>query len=90
MRLKRRQYKVGGFWGDAIDFVQLPPNDKGHCKVYGFKKDRPRKGDELLVKMSSGKMGVWRFKEVTYEWDPPDMFFGLVKFHHYLDSGEPS
>jgi len=35
-------------------------------------------GDDLICPMQSGKIGRFRFTEVKYERDPPDMFIGKV------------
>lgn len=76
--MKRTVYQIGGGWGNAIHFM---PDST--TKVYGFKARRPQKGDELHVPMQSGRIGVYRFKEVDLMSDPDDMFFADVKLHHY-------
>lgn len=75
-----RKYYIGGGWGDAIDWFNIPKR-----KVVGWKCSRPEKGDWLLCKTQSGKTGIFIFKVVEYCKDPPDMFFADVEDVGYED-----
>lgn len=68
------QFSMGGGWGNHISWLE--PEQK----VYGHKRRLPRKGDEILSRMKSGKTGVYRITSIRYARDPADMFFADVRF----------
>lgn len=68
----------GGTWGDSIEWFSVR-----ELRVYGWKDVRPQVGDILKSSMQSGRVGIFVFTEVELKRDPPDMFFGTVKFHRY-------
>ncbi|MHA2380898.1 MAG: hypothetical protein ACXADS_16635 [Candidatus Thorarchaeota archaeon] len=72
-------YKLGGDWGDAIDF--FPKWEAGSPKqqVVGWKDRIPVAGDILNVPMQSGKVLAFEFTKVTRPGSPDDMFFGEVQ-----------
>lgn len=71
-RGERRRYIFGGGWGDRIEWTKTGE------RVSGWKSNRPRKGDFLIVPMKSGKEAVYVFEEIEYCHDPTDMFFADV------------
>ena len=83
----RRMYKLGGGWGNAIQFSTYK---KGSAiqRVHGFKHRFPQPGDVLQVPMESGKPGYWRFTEIEPCGDPRDMFFATISILGYEDEGD--
>lgn len=73
-------YEMFGGWGDRIDWQEI-----GERTVHGWKQKRPVVGDLVKAPMASGKDGLFRFIEVTYMTDPPDMFFGKLEGIGYID-----
>lgn len=71
-------YEIGGTWGNSIQWM-----DWETCLVVGWKQIKPEVGDSLRAKMESGKIGVYRFDEVSPCQDPKDMFFAKVSFVGY-------
>ena len=47
-------------WGNNVDFF-----DYENRRIYGHMTPRPKVGDVLLAKMTSGKTGVFRIKNLT-------------------------
>ena len=80
--LNAHRFKVGGGWGDAINWFGEKPD-----MVVGWKRKKPKVGDILECEMQSGKMGEFVFEKVDYKHDPPDMFFADVRFVGYTNSG---
>lgn len=72
------KWAVGGGWGNHITF-------RGETQVYGHKPRRPKEGDWLCRETKKGKIALYRFVSVELERDPPDMFFGDVKFIDWID-----
>lgn len=68
-----RYYEIGGGWGNAINWQRYPD------LVVGWQGVSPEVGDILFCKLKSGKRGVWRFKRIERQYDPPDMFFADVE-----------
>jgi hypothetical protein len=91
-----RSFTIGGGWGSHVNWlnegrakpVGLEDGTlgQGPRRVYGHMGKRPNVGDHLTCEMQSGRVGVFVFTEVKYEWDPPDMFFGTVEFMGYAPS----
>jgi hypothetical protein len=73
-------YKIGGSWGDAIEW-----RDVENGLVVGWKCRIPYVGDVLMAPMKSGRIGRYRFLSIKRKYDPPDMFFGIVEFERYED-----
>jgi len=73
-------YEIGGGWGDSVQWRSYETR-----KVVGWKRRRPYKGDRLKADMQSGRVRVFEFTEVEYQFDPPDMFFGYVRDLGYED-----
>lgn len=78
-------FKMGGGWGDAINWMNIEPNKNGEYRVVGWKTPKPQTGDKLESKMESGKIGVFVFKAIEHCGDPQDMFFANVVDVGYLD-----
>lgn len=77
---ERKKYKIGGGWGDTIDWL-----DWDNRKVVGWKHRRPNKGDILVAEMGSGKTAAFEFMDVKYCGDPNDMFFAKLRDVGYSD-----
>ena len=75
-----RTYNIGGGWGDRVQWVNWDSR-----RIVGWKQKRPRKGDILISPMESGKTAQFRFMEIEYLPDPPDMFFATVEDAGYLE-----
>ena len=83
----RRLYKMGGGWGNAIQFSGFKAGE-AEQRVYGFKHRFPIVGDVLQTPMQSGKKGYWLFLTVEPMSDPRDMFFATVEALGYEDEGD--
>ncbi len=77
-------YKVGGGWGDAINwfpdssqFDTTPLADGAEYKVVGWKCKRPNVGQTLMAEFTNSWM-LFEFTEVRLCDDPKDMFFATV------------
>lgn len=44
-----------------------------------------RSGDAILLKMSSGRVGLWRVLEIDYYMDPRDMFKSKIELFGYKE-----
>lgn len=42
-------------------------------------------GDTILLKMSSGRVGLWRVQEIDYYRDPRDMFKAKIELFGYKE-----
>lgn len=61
-------------WGNCINFTT------DECtEIEGWLTPRPNNGDELQVKMKSGKIGRYEIIDIDYMSDPRDMFFANLK-----------
>lgn len=67
-------------WGNNVYF-----SDFKNRKITGHLSPRPKVGDEIRSKMSSGKIGRFLVKEIEYCRDPNDMFFCDVEDLGYLE-----
>ena len=67
-------------WGDSIYWCSFVDR-----RVSGHLTPIPKEGDLLQCKMESGKIGVYRFKEIDYCHNPHDMFFATMEDVGYLD-----
>jgi hypothetical protein len=65
-------FKIGGGWGNSIQWFSYPE------RVNGWKTPMPQVGDILTCEMKSGNTGVWIFTSVEPCGDPADMFFAHV------------
>lgn len=73
------KYKIAGGLGNHISW-------RDECigrQIYGHMQIRPRSGERFWVHMQSGKIGMYKLKNVEYCRDPQDMFFADVKFIGY-------
>lgn len=76
-------YKVGGGWGDAINWFQRDQFDKqplhpeSRYTVVGWKSVRPKVGQTLMGEFQNSWM-KFKFVSVDLKSDPPDMFFAEV------------
>lgn len=53
-------------------------------RCHGWWFERPRWGDTVLVRMTSGKTALMRFTNVEWCRDPKDMFFGDIEFERWV------
>jgi hypothetical protein len=72
-------FKVGGGWGNSIEWTSFPSS------VHGWKTPLPVAGDVLAAPMESGKTLVLIFSKVRPCGDPADMFFADVEAVGYSD-----
>jgi hypothetical protein len=65
-------------WGDCIQWM---------CKdqISGHTRPLPKEGDDLLCKMESGRVGIYRFTKVNPCTDPSDMWFADVEGVGYAE-----
>ena len=70
-------YRLGGGWGDRIEWWKIG------TKIVGWKEPLPQKGDVLLAPMASGKTGRFVMGKIEAQRDPRDMFFADVRFEGY-------
>lgn len=84
-RKDAKEYRIGGSWGDAINWFEREQFDGKHLffRIMGWKTPKPQVGDYLTDKMKSGKVGRFVFQTIEPCEDPPDMFFGDVAFLDY-------
>lgn len=75
----RRVYKIGGGWGNRIEF-----SDWEKRRVVGWKAHIPERGDRLIAELTMG-MAKFRFASVERCSDPPDMFFATLEDEGYLE-----
>ncbi len=73
-----RGHRFGGHWGDRIAWTFPYSSFHGFGRVCGWKRELPRVGDLLYVRMESGRLYALLFTEVEPCGDPKDMFFGVV------------
>lgn len=71
-------------WGNHISI-----DDWGKRRVWGHLPRKPQDGDVLRMPMQSHRVGLFRFRDVEYPGDPPDMFFARLEDWRYEDEGEP-
>lgn len=97
--IKRHDFRTGG-WGHTIG----PLYDKERVQKRLFRKpivtqytQAPcalglgvKDGDEILLRMESGKDGVFRCENVRYDRDPQDMFSVDLHFIGYAAPNEQS
>lgn len=69
-----------GGWGNSIGWMNWE-----NRRLSGHTTPLPKKGDELLAAMTSGKTGRFRFVSVEPCYDPSDMWFGTVEDIGYAD-----
>lgn len=78
----KREFTMGGGWGDAINWenperFSKPFDEKTKFEVVGWKSPKPEHGDTLKAEFE--KSWIWfRFVKVKPCGDPPDMFFATV------------
>lgn len=65
-------------WGNSIYF-----SDWNTRRVTGHLTPTPKEGDILRVKMESGRIARFKFKEVRVMSDPKDQFFATVSVLGY-------
>lgn len=75
----------GGYRGNSIKFNHAPKDISSGVliSVVGWKPHRPKKGDLLRSRLSSGNVSIGKFTKVELCRDPADMFFGDVKIIGY-------
>lgn len=74
-------------WGDSIEaeFPHMTDEsgqtgiDLDNCKCNGWLPRKPKDGDILRVKMTSGKIFQFRFMEVRHVQQVSDMFFAKLE-----------
>lgn len=72
-------------WGNAIYWLDKPTD----YKIYGFiASPKIKEGDELRIRLSSGRIGCLIMYNIDYKNDPRDMFFANVKELGFLDELE--
>lgn len=82
MKGELREYKIGGGWGDRIEWLNPerfsePFDEKTHFHVAGWKAVKPSVGDGLVGEFEKSR--IWfRFVKIRHCGDPPDMFFAEV------------
>ena len=69
----------GSGWGNVVHF------DRNGIDVHGWLTPLPKKGDVILVRMKSGKVGKYIFTQVKPCGNPRDMFFGKVTGVGYVE-----
>lgn len=69
-------------WGHAISMIR--PEKDGTVFMMGHGLDIKR-GDHLMVKMGSGKIGYMEVHSIHYFDDPSDMWKAITKFHSYKE-----
>lgn len=79
---------INNGWGNAIQFMSWEPDATGHRKIYGHK-SHLEVGDWFAVELKSGKIGVLEVRELEWESDPPDMFFGKACDVGFIPEGTP-
>lgn len=67
-------------WGNSIRWMNV---EKGQISGHLSYPHEPYKGDILLAKMQSGKIGKFIFREIEWCGNPSDMFFSTVEFAGY-------
>lgn len=85
-------YQVRSGWGIAIGFNGYETGSPTQL-VYGFAGaysavGKPHLKDRFMSPMKSGMLAVWEFTEVVWEYDPPDMWTGKVRFIGYTGGNE--
>jgi hypothetical protein len=73
------------FWGHAIHWGFGERKEDGTQHVMGHSTPQPHDGDELLVKMKSGKVAVYKCANVEYMRDPEDMWEADITPVRYKD-----
>jgi len=68
-------------WGNKIDVF-----DWDKRTIVGWMQVKPEVGDEIRIKMQSGKIGRFSITSVETYLDPKDMFFAQFKEIGYLNS----
>lgn len=76
-----RVYNQGGMWGQNITVHMYANDDISHT---GCWTPKPRVGDVLVVRMNSGKVGVFIFTEVEPWHDPVDGLSAKSGFVGYV------
>lgn len=74
-----------GFWGNSIKFSS-PPNSFSTgsiLSIVGWKANRPKKGDFIRIKGTSGNISIAKITKVKLCVDPNDMFFGTIRVLGY-------
>lgn len=77
---ERRLFAIHGGWGHHVEWF-----DWDERRVWGHLPNRPSKGDYLEADMKTGHKAIFRFVDVEYKLDPPDMFFATVEDVGYRD-----
>lgn len=67
-------------WGNAITIF-----DWDRCRLSGHLTPRPRVGDVVRLRMTSGRIGEVLLIDVDYMADPPDMWFATFKPLGYVE-----
>lgn len=70
-------YAGGGGWGDRIEWADMGLGTS-FAEVFGWKDRKPRRGDVLLNRLESGRIGAFVFTHVRPVGDPRDMFHATV------------
>lgn len=78
-------YKLGGGWGDRIEFFSGWKSGSELQRVVGWKFRKPKINDELSVPMESGRTAIFKFVSAEHCPDPKDMFFADVEFVGYKE-----
>lgn len=83
MSKKPETYKVGGGWGDAIEWTidSIDRFKKGEGEVFkvaGWKQRKPRIGDKLVGEFENSVI-EFEFTKIKPCGNPADMFFAEVK-----------
>ena len=68
------------YWGDNIEWFHFEDRT-----LVGWLPIRPKKGDYVLDKMTSGNVAVFKVVSVELQRDPRDMFYATVKDMGYLE-----
>ena len=71
-------------WGDRLEGDW----DGDKVRFSGHLWRRPNKGDRVIFKMKSGKLGEVKITNVEYCQDPKDMFFADGKAIGYIDQSK--
>lgn len=67
-------------WGNTIQF-----DSEDKTRINGHKTPMVENGDVFGQRMQSGRLAIFRIRNVKPCGDPRDMFFAEVDFMHYLE-----
>lgn len=72
-------------WGRSIKWFDY----KTRCIVGWMPyREKPKKGELMLARLKSGRIGTYLIKSVEYEKDPHDMFFADLQDIGYLKDSQ--